>query len=543
MAWRSSSDDPDHSLLHVALDRPDLSHLSLLEREPPATTDEVNWTTGRCNSRSDVRYEFSLAPNPDFDTDSIDADELPPPVQQPTQQQQKKPEDVSIVRAVQSVASVARTDTHPKVRSPSSSASQSQDASVGSPAASPSASPHESTASLPQLSAHVSTVPIITAGQSARSQPCQRIALASSSPQSHQNHSQSRSQNHAEPVQSSPMVQTKALVQNSARDKASPRGPNQNTSTSTASRIKPVTTIQKRRPPNVSSAAPPRPSSGTRSAASYALTPGSMQGKPAPLSHTKLCRDRLNGMFERLRTTLPAAPNGVEVKHKAQVLDYAISVLKKMVRRTSELEIELAVSSNRATMDWVSNLVARADTFSEAAAEVMRVFSRRRHWRLAELWLARRQPSTHVPASPKGPIRLVFGQAVTNDTEGLVTPTGENIQNFSHSSEHFKFAPDEGVQGRVWSSMRPEWLAGLTDVKTFARASLALRFGIKTCLAVPITITGKIEAVMCFYDTKHRPYDNQCVDLALRLTWALGNATGGKRAQGTIFATCAGDSK
>ncbi len=55
------------------------------------------------------------------------------------------------------------------------------------------------------------------------------------------------------------------------------------------------------------------------------------------LGHTQLCHNWLNSLFERLRTTLPTAQVGVEVKHKAQVLDYGISVLKSKVRRTSEL--------------------------------------------------------------------------------------------------------------------------------------------------------------------------------------------------------------
>ncbi len=42
-------------------------------------------------------------------------------------------------------------------------------------------------------------------------------------------------------------------------------------------------------------------------------------------------------MFEGLHTTLPITPVGVEVKHKVQILDYGIYVLKSKVRRTSEL--------------------------------------------------------------------------------------------------------------------------------------------------------------------------------------------------------------
>lgn len=246
------------------------------------------------------------------------------------------------------------------------------------------------------------------------------------------------------------------------------------------------------------------------------------------LSHTKLCRDRLNNMFEKLKHTLPPAPPGVEVKHKAQVLDYAIFVLKNMVERTSQLEIELAVSSNKATMEWVSKLVNRTDDFAQAAEEVMRLFAKRRGWPHVELWAATD--------------RQGLGDAKTKDSEHSVSlklcrafseePNEDSpLSLFSKESTGMLFQAGDGVPGRVWLSMRPEWVTGLSVVKNFKRADLARKHGVKACLAVPVTITGKIEGILCFYDVKHRPYDNHCLELAMRLAWALGNAIGGSRAR------------
>lgn len=261
------------------------------------------------------------------------------------------------------------------------------------------------------------------------------------------------------------------------------------------------------------------------------LSQGNSASQSGALSHTKMCRDRLNNMFERLRHTLPPAPTGVEVKHKAQVLDYAIAVLKGMVDRTSQLEIELAVSSNKATMDWISKLVARVDTFREASEEVMRLFAKRRGWKHAELWIAGKRPIP-ADADPEQATVLTFCTSVSNEALGR----GANgLGKFSKESESYAFKAKEGVPGRVWSAMRPEWVTGLTDSKNFKRSSLARRYGVKVCLAVPVTVTGKIEAVMCFYDVKHRPYDTQCRELAMRLAWALGNAVGGKRAKVNVM--------
>lgn len=294
---------------------------------------------------------------------------------------------------------------------------------------------------------------------------------------------------------------------------------------------KPKKSIQKKKGAQVSKDLAGKASPTENNTASlYGGTLTTLNGAP---SHTKMCRDRLNNMFEQLRHTLPPAPAGVEVKHKAQVLDYAIAVLKSMVDRTSQLEVELAVSSNKATMDWISKLVNRVDSFPEAAKEVMKLFSKRRGWRHAELWTAGRKLSGTV-VDPEESTVLSFCTSVAN--ESMMNDT-VSLEQFSKESEPYVLNAGEGVQGRVWSSMRPEWVTGLTDEKKFRRANLAGRYGVKVCLAVPVTITGKIEAVMCFYDIKHRPYDVQCLELAMRLAWALGNAVGGKRAKTNVLST------
>lgn len=104
------------------------------------------------------------------------------------------------------------------------------------------------------------------------------------------------------------------------------------------------------------------------------------------------------------------------------------------------------------------------------------------------------------------------------------------LERFSIESRAWRFRPKVGVPGRVWSTMRPEWLASLADDRgTFLRAPLARRFGLRVCLAVPVTVSGNVAAVVAFYDTVARPFDPACYDLAVKLTCALGNAYGAKR--------------
>jgi hypothetical protein len=263
-------------------------------------------------------------------------------------------------------------------------------------------------------------------------------------------------------------------------------------------------------------------SGGDGGSGSYGHNMDALDPSQAGLSHTKLCRDRLNGMFDRLRDTLPAPPAGVDVKHKAQVLDYACIVLRDMVERTANLEAELALSSMPATSDWAARTVNEAPTFSAAVAKVMSLFLLRREWTMAELWLA-------TPASAStGGACLRLDSCLFRDPDSAASDVG--LAAFLAMARTHVNAPDVGIIGRVWSSMRPEWLTGLDNPQTFARAASARRAGLGTCFSVPITVGGRVEAVVAFFDKRHRPQDTTCLEVAMRLSWALGNAVGGKRA-------------
>lgn len=97
----------------------------------------------------------------------------------------------------------------------------------------------------------------------------------------------------------------------------------------------------------------------------------------------------------------------------------------------------------------------------------------------------------------------------------------EALAEFARASTGFQFRPRVGMPGRVWSSRRAEWLAGLDDSEAFRRSPLASQFGMKTCLAVPLVFGGEVHSVMAFYTTQPRPYDPTCLDLATALSDAL----------------------
>lgn len=99
-------------------------------------------------------------------------------------------------------------------------------------------------------------------------------------------------------------------------------------------------------------------------------------------------------MFEPLGATLRPSPEHVEVNHKPSFMYYDIMLLKSMRALTSQREIELAVSSNKVTINWIYELVNRTDSFPLAANDVMCMVARRCGWIHAELWTVARRVSS-----------------------------------------------------------------------------------------------------------------------------------------------------
>lgn len=139
-------------------------------------------------------------------------------------------------------------------------------------------------------------------------------------------------------------------------------------------------------------------------------------------------------------------------------------------------------------------------------------------------------PSLPSPPSLAATAALDSGITPRPSASATLAAANAALERFSIESRAWRFRPKVGVPGRVWSTMRPEWLASLADDRgTFLRAPLARRFGLRVCLAVPVTVSGNVAAVVAFYDTVARPFDPACYDLAVKLTCALGNAYGAKR--------------
>mmetsp|Transcript_32978 Transcript_32978/g.129412 ORF Transcript_32978/g.129412 Transcript_32978/m.129412 type:complete len:406 (-) Transcript_32978:446-1663(-) len=258
---------------------------------------------------------------------------------------------------------------------------------------------------------------------------------------------------------------------------------------------------------------------------SHSFSKQTKTGKDSNKSHTRKCREKVNDKFKQLLEELPMPPAGIELQHKAQILDYTIKTLKELSNRKTSLETELAFSSKKNLLRWVDNVISNAKNFPDAVKPFLDMFCTKKGWKYAELWL----PAKNVGETTHGNQRemlLRLRRWVLNRSLG--SEERENLLKFAAKSEHFTFNPRVGVPGRVFSTLRPEWLPQLDNDETFVRASEASEFGLNVCLAVPVVVRGQVAAVTVFFDTEVRDYDADCLDLAIDIASLTGNAYGAK---------------
>lgn len=230
------------------------------------------------------------------------------------------------------------------------------------------------------------------------------------------------------------------------------------------------------------------------------------------VSHTRRCRAKVNSNFQRLLDQLPPPPPGVEVKHKAQILAYAVDTFRQLRCRNMRLEMQLALSSPYQLQRWVRSVVSSATNLTDALKPFMALICLTKQWKYAELW----QP-VHCAET-----QLCY-------ISGALPPTvqGEELyrlKKYRTNSRKYKFKPRSGVPGRVFLTMRPEWLPLLNDPVAFPRAPHAVRHRVQVTFAVPVIVNGSVQMVVEFYDTEKRDYDPTTLNIANDIAMMFGKA-------------------
>lgn len=133
----------------------------------------------------------------------------------------------------------------------------------------------------------------------------------------------------------------------------------------------------------------------------------------------------------------------------------------------------------------------------------------------------------------------LFGEAWFPDSDGAVLEYSKlcycrelSMKRFCDLSIKYTFSKGEGLPGRVWLNMKPEWIRDVTaDETVFLRHELAGDAGIKASLGVPIVAGDEVLAVLVFFMSEVRGEDSRLVDIIKTVAAQLGPIFQHRRAE------------
>ena len=105
------------------------------------------------------------------------------------------------------------------------------------------------------------------------------------------------------------------------------------------------------------------------------------------------------------------------------------------------------------------------------------------------------------------------------------------FESFRAASLEARFAPGEGLPGRVWSSKQPAWVPDVTHDVNFPRASQAAAAGLRAGMALPVLANDEVIVVLEFFLREPRAEDRHLIDLVSAVANQLGAVIVRKRSE------------
>lgn len=237
--------------------------------------------------------------------------------------------------------------------------------------------------------------------------------------------------------------------------------------------------------------------------------------------HTRRCRARLKGKFDALLATLPPPPGAREVKHKVQILDYAMDALRALDDELRALEWALALRSQVHLLRWVAASARGATDLSAAAHPVVELLCARMGFVYAETLrpacVGGNVDGTGVGAASPWFVERTHCQPhpwCGASTLERLAACGEAAQRQQHVIHPDICAP---------LSLSLERTAPVTHCGGPATGQIRPELAAPTALLVPVPVVGQVRRIIVLFDVRERTVGPECVRLATVVAAAVGN--------------------
>lgn len=107
----------------------------------------------------------------------------------------------------------------------------------------------------------------------------------------------------------------------------------------------------------------------------------------------------------------------------------------------------------------------------------------------------------------------------------------KGFESFRAASLETRFAPGQGLPGRVWSSKQPAWVPDVTRDGNFPRAPHAAAAGLRAGMAFPVLANDEVIVILEFFLREPRAEDRHLIDLVSAVANQLGAVIVRKRSE------------
>ncbi len=159
--------------------------------------------------------------------------------------------------------------------------------------------------------------------------------------------------------------------------------------------------------------------------------------------------------------------------------------------------------------------LAESKDLEEAAPLILQGICESLKWDLGDLWLVNPQAN-----------RLEFVQSWGT------TPAKQS--EFDADSHTLTFAPGEGMNGLVWSTGEPIWIADVRKDSRFLRGEMAARAGLHSAFGFPIRAGNQVVGVLSFFNRSIREPDIDLINMMTTVGNQIGQFIKRKQAEATL---------
>jgi signal transduction histidine kinase len=160
----------------------------------------------------------------------------------------------------------------------------------------------------------------------------------------------------------------------------------------------------------------------------------------------------------------------------------------------------------------VAQILAEAATIEEATPRILRAMGECLGWDVGALWRVDREAEA---------LRCVE----------LWHKASIEVPEFERVSREFTFIRGLGLPGRVWSSLKPEYIPDVVPDDNFPRVSIAEREGLHAAFGFPILLGGEVLGVIEFFSREIRQPDQELLNMLATIGSQIGQFIERKRAQ------------